>query len=107
MRNLSPIALFASRRAGPADETSWSLSGGAIGFVAWLIALGLPFFLFGASTPFILLYTWPFFLALLPVAVVTGVALHALLSGRLRYSLIATLAAVMLMCAFLLRWLMS
>lgn len=89
------------------DETSWSLSGGVIGFIAWLVALGLPFARFGACTPFILLYTWPFFLALLPVAVVTGVAFHALLRGRLRYSIIATLVVVILMCAFVLRWLMG
>ncbi|BDH44790.1 membrane protein [Salmonella enterica subsp. enterica serovar Choleraesuis] len=107
MRESSPFVLPTTESSGITDETSWSLSGGAIGFVAWLVSLGLPFILFGASTPFILMYTWPFFLALLPVAVLTGVALHALLGGRLRYSVIATLLAVMLMCGFLLRWLMS
>ncbi len=29
------------------------------------------------------LYTWPFFLALMPVAVVVGIALHSLLNGKL------------------------
>ncbi len=65
------------------DETTWSLSGAAVGFISWLLALGIPFLLYGSNTLFFLLYTWPFFLALMPVAVVVGIALHSLLNGKL------------------------
>jgi hypothetical protein len=53
------------------------LSGAAVGFISWLLALGIPFLIYGSNTLFFLLYTWPFFLALMPVAVVVGIALHS------------------------------
>jgi hypothetical protein len=51
-----------------------------------LLALGIPFLIYGGNTLFFFLYTWPFFLALMPVAVVVGIALHSLLNGKLLYS---------------------
>lgn len=60
------------------DETTWSFPGAIVGFVSWLLALGIPFLIYGGNTLFFFLYTWPFFLALMPVAVVVGVALHSL-----------------------------
>jgi hypothetical protein len=39
---------------------------------------GYPFLIYGSNTLFFFLYTWPFFLALMPVAVVVGIALHSL-----------------------------
>jgi hypothetical protein len=37
------------------------LSGAAVGFISWLLALGIPFLIYGSNTLFLLLYTWPFF----------------------------------------------
>lgn len=41
------------RRSG--DETTWSCR--ALGFISWLLALGIPFLLYGSNTLFFLLYT--------------------------------------------------
>ena len=78
MRNTQNLSIIRSEPP-PAigDETTWSLSGAAVGFISWLLALGIPFLLYGSNTLFFLLYTWPFFLALMPVAVVVGIALHS------------------------------
>lgn len=54
-----------------------------------------------------MLYTWPFFLALMPVAVVVGVAVFSLLERRLVYSTLATLISVGLMFGLLFLWLVS
>ena len=67
----------------------------------------LPFLLYGSNTLFFLLYTWPFFLALMPVAVVVGIALHSLLNGKLLYSVSATILTVGLMFALLFLWLLG
>ncbi len=61
----------------------------------------------GSNTLFFLLYTWPFFLALMPVAVVVGIALHSLLNGKLLYSVSATILTVGLMFALLFLWLLG
>ena len=89
------------------DETTWSFPGAIIGFVSWLLALGIPFLIYGGNTLFFFLYTWPFFLALMPVAVVVGIALHSLLNGKLLYSASATILTVGLMFALLFLWLLG
>ncbi len=53
------------------------------------------------------IYTWPFFLALMPVAVVVGIALHSLMDGKLRYSIVFTLATVGIMFGALFMWLLG
>ena len=71
MRNTQNISIIRSEPPPTvSDETTWSLSGAAVGFISWLLALGIPFLIYGSNTLFVLLYTWPFFLALMPVAVV-------------------------------------
>lgn len=89
------------------EETTWSVAGAFIGFLSWLLALGIPFLIYGPNTLFFFLYTWPFFLALLPVSVVVGIALHSLLGGRLLISCIVTVLAVGLMFGALFLWLMG
>ena len=89
------------------DETTWSFPGAIIGFVSWLLALGIPFLMYGGNTLFFFLYTWPFFLALMSVAVVVGIALHSLFNGRLLYSAVFTIAAVVIIFGLLFLWLMG
>ncbi|VEB54872.1 membrane protein [Salmonella enterica subsp. enterica] len=43
---------------------------------------GSLFLLYGPNTLFFFLYTWPFFLALMPVSVIIGIALHLLVKGQ-------------------------
>ena len=99
MRNTQNLSIIRSEPPpATGDETTWSLSGAAV---------GIPFLLYGSNTLFFLLYTWPFFLALMPVAVVVGIALHSLLNGKLLYSASATILTVGLMFALLFLWLLG
>ncbi len=66
-------------------------SGAVVGFISWLFALAMPMLIYGSNTLFFFIYTRPFFLALMPVAVVVGIALHSLMDGKLRYSIVFTL----------------
>ena len=59
------------------------------------------------NTLLFFIYTWPFFLALMPVAVVVGIALHSLMDGKLRYSIVFTLATVGIMFGALFMWLLG
>ncbi|AMO47386.1 Protein of unknown function [Kosakonia oryzendophytica] len=109
MRNSQNITLSRSESLSTttADETTWSLPGAVVGFVAWLVALAIPFMIYGPNTLFFFLYTWPFFLALMPVSVVVGIALHSLLDGKLLYSSVATLLTVIAMFGVLFMWLLG
>ena len=108
MRNTQNLNVAQTEPLAPTyDETTWALSGAFVGFVAWLMALGIPYLHYGNNTLFFFLYTWPFFLALMPVAVVIGVAFHSLVKGRLRYTIVTTLATVALLCGLLFMWIMS
>ncbi len=53
MRNSHNITLPRSSSLPPtADEPTWSLPGAIVGFVAWLLALAIPFLLYGSNTLF-------------------------------------------------------
>ncbi|MFZ4835612.1 DUF3561 family protein [Rouxiella sp. Mn2063] len=71
------------RAASDKEEPSYSLLGGTTGFVFYWLALALPFVVYGSNTLFFLLYTWPFFLALLPISVLIGVGVSMLCRGNL------------------------
>ena len=86
---------------------TWSLPGAVVGFLSWLCALAIPMLIYGGNTLFFFIYTWPFFLALMPVAVVVGIALHSLMDGKLRYSTVFTLVTVGLMFGALFMWLLG
>ncbi|AVF37093.1 DUF3561 family protein [Rahnella sikkimica] len=64
------------------EEPSYSMQGGFIGFVFYWLALAIPFLVYGSNTLFFLLYTWPFFLALMPVSVLIGIALSMFFRGN-------------------------
>ncbi len=75
--------------------------------MSWLLALGIPFLLYGPNTLFFFLYTWPFFLALMPVSVIIGIALHLLVKGKLLFSMMFTLVAVGALFGVLFIWLLG
>ncbi|HFZ8995456.1 TPA: DUF3561 family protein [Citrobacter freundii] len=106
MRNSHNIT-FSESDAGPSDETNWSFPGAIVGFISWLLILGLPFLIYGPNTLFFFLYTWPFFLALMPVAVVAGVSLHSLMPGKLICTIVSTLLTVGAMFGALFMWLLG
>ncbi|QMI06366.1 DUF3561 family protein [Citrobacter sp. RHB25-C09] len=106
MRNSHDITVITSETFAT-DDTTWSFQGAVVGFVSWLLALGIPFLMYGANTLFFFIYTWPFFLALMPVAVMAGIALHSLMGGRLLYSAVVTLLIVTAMFGALFLWLLG
>ena len=64
------------------------------GFACYWFALAIPFMLYGSNTLFFFLYTWPFFLALLPVSVLVGIIASVLLRGHLIWTLLLTVVVV-------------
>jgi hypothetical protein len=78
MRNSQNITTTGSEPLTTDDETTWSFPGAISGLRLVVAGAGYPFSIYGGNTLFFFLYTWPFFLALMPVAVVVGIALHSL-----------------------------
>jgi len=70
------------------------VAGGCFGLFAYFLAILSPFVAFGASVLFFFLYTWPFFLALLPVAVFTGMAISVWQQQKIFLTLFLTLLLV-------------
>ena len=74
MRNSHNITLTNNDSLTEVEDTTWSLPGAVVGFLSWLCALAIPMLIYGSNTLLFFIYTWPFFLALMPVAVVVGIA---------------------------------
>ncbi|CAI0736726.1 Inner membrane protein ygbE [Serratia entomophila] len=105
MQNVTPILIDSKQDK---EEPSYSFLGGVCGFAFYWLAFAVPFLVYGSNTLFFLLYTWPFFLALMPVSVLIGIALSMLLRGRLILTLLLTGAIVLclfwLVFSFLTGW---
>ncbi|OON39624.1 hypothetical protein BTJ39_13315 [Izhakiella australiensis] len=97
MHNVTPM--LAGKNEREQDEPSWSFPGGVIGFAAYWFALAIPFLMYGANVLFFFLYTWPFFLALLPVSVLIGIVVSFMLRGKIFWMAVITFASVV--CLFL------
>ncbi len=92
MQNVTP-ALTGKKRDD--DEGSFrSFTGGAIGFASYWCAMAIPFILYGSSVLIFFLYTWLFFLALLPVSVLIGIVASYFLHGKMIWTALITLPAV-------------
>lgn len=106
MQNVTPMLARKDERTP--EEPRSSLPGGIIGFIFYWCALAIPFLLYGSNTLFFFLYTWPFFLALLPVSVLIGIILGIALRGNLLWTTLATAAVVIclfwLLFSFLSGW---
>lgn len=96
MQNVTPMLARKDERTP--DEPRSSLPGGVFGFLSYWCALAIPFMLYGSNTLFFFLYTWPFFLALLPVSVLVGIATSVLLRGQLLWTMLIT--ALLVICLF-------
>lgn len=96
MQNVTPM--LARKDEREQEEPSWSFPAGVIGFAAYWFALAIPFLLYGSNVLFFFLYTWPFFLALLPVAVLIGIVAGFMLRGKIIWTIVVTLALVV--CLF-------
>lgn len=98
MQNVTPILIDAKQSKQEREEPSYSFLGGVSGFVFYWLAFALPFLVYGSNTLFFLLYTWPFFLALMPLSVLIGITLSMLLRGRLILTLLLT--GTIVLCPF-------
>lgn len=96
MHNVTPM--LARKDDRDQEDPSWSFPGGMVGFASYWLALAIPFVMYGANTLFFFLYTWPFFLALLPVSVLIGIVANVLLRGQLIWT--SLLTAVVVVCLF-------
>lgn len=83
IKRVTPFKFFTDRAVrGGAQESGDGLWGGMAGFIFYWLACALPVLVYGANALFFLLYTWPFFLALMPVSVLIGIVISVLLPGR-------------------------
>ena len=96
MQNVTPMLARKDERTP--DEPRSSLPGGVIGFLSYWCALAIPFLLYGSNTLFFFLYTWPFFLALLPVSVLIGIVINMVIGDRLVIS--AMITTLLVVCLF-------
>lgn len=101
MRNSHNITFTRSDAFMVDDDATSAFPGAVVGFVSWLLALGIPFLLYGPNTLFFFLYTWPFFLALMPVSVIM------LVKGKILFSIMFTLLAVGALFGALFIWLLG
>jgi hypothetical protein len=101
MQTLSQLFIDIKRKkpsVKESEEPSYSMVGGCTGFVFFWLAFFLPFVIYGSNTLFFLLYTWPVFLALMPISVLIGIAFSMLFSGRLWKTL--PLTGLVVFCVF-------
>lgn len=96
MQDITPV--LTNSQQEQQEEPSYSFLGGVSGFVFYWLAFAVPFLVYGSNTLFFLLYTWPFFLALMPVSVLVGIAVSMLLRGKLFFTLLTT--GVLVICLF-------
>ncbi|KAA8997604.1 DUF3561 family protein [Affinibrenneria salicis] len=100
MQNVTQLPANKARRER--EETpaaSYAFTGGTIGFCFYWLAFTLPFLAYGSSsTFFFMLYTWPFFLALMPLSVLLGILFSVMLEGRIVS--IVLFSGVTIVCLF-------
>ncbi|HGI5912254.1 TPA: DUF3561 family protein [Yersinia enterocolitica] len=105
MLNITQITIDEQRER---EEPSYSFLGGVTGFVFYWLAFAIPFFIYGSNTVFFLLYTWPFFLALMPVSVLIGITLNMLSRGNVLITVggagIAVVCLFWMLFSFLTGW---
>lgn len=105
MLNITQITIDEQRER---EEPSYSFLGGVTGFVFYWLAFAIPFFVYGPNTVFFLLYTWPFFLALMPVSVLIGITLSMLSRGNILITVggtgIAVVCLFWMLFSFLTGW---
>ncbi|NKI75089.1 DUF3561 family protein [Dickeya sp. CFBP 2040] len=85
MQSVTPLANSRTQTGYDEEEDSSPgsfspLVGALAGFCFYWLAFSLPFVFYGLnSTLLLMLYTWPFFLALMPLSVLIGMLFRVLL----------------------------
>lgn len=89
MQNVTPMSILIAAQQEQ-EEPAYFFLGGISGFVFYWLAFAVPFMVYGANTLFLLLYTWPFFLSLMPLSVLLGIVFSILLRGHVVFTLLLT-----------------
>ncbi|MGV3344667.1 DUF3561 family protein [Enterobacteriaceae bacterium LUAb1] len=92
--NMIPVMTNISQDKGNDQRPLPDFPGSIIGIICWWGALSTPFPFYGNNVWLFFLYTWPCFLALLPIAIVTGMGIFLLLQGRIIFCGLVTAFAV-------------
>lgn len=83
MQNVTQLSADATPSARD-DEYSYPFMGAIAGFSFYWLAFAVPFLVYGSNTTlFFMLYTWPFFLALMPASVLIGVFFSMMSKGNM------------------------
>ncbi|KHN56323.1 hypothetical protein OI70_12255 [Dickeya fangzhongdai] len=71
------------------------LVGALAGFCFYWLAFSLPFIVYGLnSTLLLMLYTWPFFLALMPLSVLIGMLFRVLLPNHVVWMMVCCAVSI-------------
>ncbi|MCV9878550.1 DUF3561 family protein [Brenneria izbisi] len=110
MPNASQLTISKTKSLRDDEEyVTHPFMGAVAGFSFYWLAFTLPFLVYGSNaTFFFMLYTWPFFLALMPLSILMGVGFSYALDGSAFYTLFATGLSVVclfwLLFSFLSGW---
>ncbi|PWC13793.1 DUF3561 family protein [Brenneria corticis] len=83
MQNATQLTIGKTRAVRDDDGIPHPFIGTVAGFSFYWLAFAIPFIIYGPNaTFFFMLYTWPFFLALMPLSVLVGMGCGFMLGGN-------------------------
>ncbi len=98
MQNATQLSVSKVRRMRD-DERTYPFMGALAGFSFYWLAFVVPFLVYGSNTTlFFMLYTWPFFLALMPASVLIGVFFSMMFKANM--ALMVLCSGVVIVCLF-------
>lgn len=98
MQNVTQLSV-SKRRSVREDERTYPFVGAIAGFSFYWLAFAVPFLVYGSNTTlFFMLYTWPFFLALMPASVLIGVFFSMTFKGNM--ALVVLSSGAVIVCLF-------
>lgn len=98
MQNVTQLSVSKRHRVRD-DERTYPFIGAIAGFSFYWLAFVVPFLVYGSNaTLFFMLYTWPFFLALMPASVLIGVFFSMACKGNT--ALVILCSGAVIICLF-------
>lgn len=98
MQNVTQLSV-SKRRVVREDERTYPSMGAIAGFSFYWLAFVVPILVYGTNTTlFFMLYTWPFFLALMPASVLIGVFFSVIFKGNMTLMVLSSGAVIV--CLF-------
>lgn len=98
MQNVTQLSV-SKKRVVREDERIYPSMGAIAGFSFYWLAFVVPIWVYGSNTTlFFMLYTWPFFLALMPASVLIGVFFSVIFKGNM--TLMVLCSGAVIVCLF-------